>query len=241
MIEQTIWQHLCGIARDRCRGQGPAHDFTHVERVVASAAQIARAEGAKGDVVLPAALLHELFNYPKDHPDSARSGEVCADEAEKVLGGLGVSVDLTAAVAEAIRDHPYSLGRVPPSLEGKVLQDADRLDAIGAIGVARCFAACGEMGRPLYNPEDPFCRVRQPEDKSFGLDHFYKKLLRIPDGLHTATAREMAAERVRFLREFLDRLAREIPPTPERAQPPGESWSSAPRRGPDPPTPAPWG
>ena len=86
---------------------------------------------------------------------------------------------------------------MPETIEGKVLQDADRLDAIGAIGIARCFATCAEMRVPFYNPDDPFCGVREPDDKRWGLDHFYRKLLRIPDGLHTATARAIAKDRNR--------------------------------------------
>ena len=98
----------------------------------------------------------------------------------------------------------------PETLEAKVLQDADRLDAIGAIGVARCFATCADMKRPFYDPDDPRCEHRAPDDKLWGVDHFYKKLLRLEAGMHTATARSLAAERTRFMREFLDRLADEI-------------------------------
>jgi uncharacterized protein len=106
--------------------------------------------------------------------------------------------------------HPFSLGVVPTTIEAKVLQDADRLDAIGAIGIARCFATTSVMKRPFYNPEDPFCAKREPDDKSWGLDHFYRKLLRIQDQLHTETARTMARERTAFMQAFLDQLAREL-------------------------------
>jgi uncharacterized protein len=91
-----------------------------------------------------------------------------------------------------------------------VLQDADRLDAIGAIGIARCLATCADMKRPFYAPDDPFCATRAPDDKQWGVDHFYRKLLRIGDGLHTATARALAGERAAFMRAFLEQLAREI-------------------------------
>jgi len=91
-----------------------------------------------------------------------------------------------------------------------VLQDADRLDAIGAIGVARCFATCASMGGPLYAPEDPFCDGREPDDKAWGVDHFFRKLLRIPEHLSTPTGRAMAGERVAFLRAYLEQLRREV-------------------------------
>ena len=99
---------------------------------------------------------------------------------------------------------------IEKTLEAKVLQDADRLDAIGAIGIARCFATSADMKRPFYATDDPFCRTRDPDDKQWGIDHFYKKLLRIADGLHTATARAMARDRAEFMRGYLAQLEREI-------------------------------
>ena len=171
---------------------------------------IASAEGADLAIVVPAALLHELFNYPKNDPNSSLSGEVCAAHAAQLLRSEHYHDHLIAAICDCIRDHAFSRGIIPATIEGKVLQDADRLDAIGAIGVARCFATLGEMRSPLYHPEDPFCRSRQPDDKAWGLDHFYRKLLRIPDGLHTPMARGIAAGRMRFMREFLSQLEREM-------------------------------
>jgi uncharacterized protein len=209
-MDEERWQRLRAIALERVRDAGPAHDALHVERVVASARRIARAEGADVDVAATAALLHELFNYPKDHPDSARSGEVCAEHAARLLGEHGCDGDFVARVAYCIRVHPFSRGILPDTLEARVLQDADRLDAIGAIGIARCFATSAEMKRPFYAPDDPFCRARAPDDKQWGIDHFYRKLLRIADGLHTGSARALAGERVRFMQAFLDELAREL-------------------------------
>jgi uncharacterized protein len=188
----------------------PAHDALHVARVMASAREIAAAEGADVDVCVTAALLHELFNHPKSHPDSARSGDVCAEHATALLREHGFDAAFTERVAYCIRVHSFSRGILPETLEAKVLQDADRLDAIGAIGIARCFATSADMKRPFYAPEDPFCRTRAPDDKQWGLDHFYKKLLRIGDGLHTDAARALAVERVRFMGAFLDQLEREV-------------------------------
>ena len=191
-------------------GTDPAHDFQHVLRVEANARRISLAEGADLAITVPAALLHELFNYPKDHPESHRSGDVCADQAAEVMAELGFGPEQVAAVAYAIRVHGFSRGVVPDTLEAKVLQDADRLDAIGAIGIARCFATCTAMGRPFYEPVDPFCRQRSPDDLLWGIDHFFRKLLRIPEVLHTDTARAMAEERVGFMQAFLAQLGREI-------------------------------
>ena len=113
-------------------------------------------------------------------------------------------------ICECIRVHAFSRGLVPDTIDGKILQDADRLDAIGAIGIARCFATCAEMAVPFYRSDDPFCDSREPDDKQWGLDHFYRKLLRIPDSLHTAAARAIAGDRVLFMYSFIKQLGREI-------------------------------
>jgi uncharacterized protein len=188
----------------------PAHDFGHVTRVVRSATTLARTEGAQVEVVRVAALLHELVNLPKSHPESSRSGELCAHAAARLLEREGAEAAFTAAVSECIRVHAFSAELSPTSLEAKILQDADRLDAIGAIGIARCFATCSSMGRPFYSEADPFCEHRPPDDKAWGLDHFYRKLLRIESSLHTATARTLAKTRVSFMNDFLNQLRSEI-------------------------------
>jgi uncharacterized protein len=204
-----ILDELRAIARQRCAGTDPAHDFLHVDRVARSARAIAEAEGAEVEITVAAALLHELFNHPKGHPEAHLSGERCADEARLVLEELGFPK--IEPVCYAIRVHPFSRGIVPETLEGKVLQDADRLDAIGAIGAARCFATCVSMQRPFYSLDDPFCRSRAPDDKEFGVDHFYKKLLRLT--FHTKTAEREAEARYAFLRAFLEQLEAEITAT----------------------------
>ncbi len=211
IVADARFERLRAAALARLGGVEPAHDALHVERVMASARTIASAEGADVAVCETAALLHELFNYPKSHPESARSGEVCAEHARAMLREYGYDEAFVARVAYCIAVHSFSRGIVPETLEAKVLLDADRLDAIGAIGIARCFATSADMKRPFYAPDDPFCRAREPDDKQWGIDHFYRKLLRIGDGLHTATARAIAGERIAFMRSFLDQLARELP------------------------------
>jgi len=198
------------IAREAARTVESAHDFGHVRRVAASARTIAEAEGANLDIVLPAALLHELFSLPKDHPDSPRSGVLCAERAADALRTEGYPEARIEAIAYCIRVHPFSLHVVPQTLEAKVLQDADRLDALGAVGIARCFAVGAGLGRPFYDPEDPFCRTHEPDDKRWTLDHFYRKLMRLPETMHTETAQAMARERAAFVEAFLAQLEREI-------------------------------
>jgi uncharacterized protein len=209
-VDHALWTRLHAEAQARAADADPAHDFSHVMRVVASARAIATEEKADVDVATTAALLHELFNHPKGHPESHLSGDICAEHARALLEGEGAERAFVAHVADAIRTHAFSRGLLPTSLEGKVLQDADRLDAIGAIGIARCFATCATMKRPFYAPDDPMCRTRAPNDKLWGTDHFFTKLLRIPAQLHTATGRAMAEGRAGAMRAFLEQFEREI-------------------------------
>lgn len=209
----ALWPKLETEARARARSHEPAHDFFHVERVVANANAIARGEEASEEVLATAAtaaLLHELFNLPKNHPDSARAGDTCAEKARELLEREGAASWLVTGVSAAIRDHSFSKGVVPDAPASRILQDADRLDAIGAIGLARMWATCADMKRPFYSPDDPFCTTRAPDDKLWGLDHVFKKLLAIPERLHTRTARELAKDRIVFLNAYVEQLRLEL-------------------------------
>ena len=197
------------IARERS-SQDPAHDFAHVARVVKNAQRMMQKEKADAEVVIPAILLHELFNYPKDHPESRHSGDVCAEEARVVLDELDYPLSKRDMVLDCIRFHAFSRGVTPEHLEGKIVQDADRLDAIGAIGIARLFATCAGMNRPFYDVTDPFSEHRDLNDHAYGVDHFYTKLFKLASGMHTETAREMAVERTTFMHEYIQQLRSEI-------------------------------
>jgi len=217
-LDAALWTRLAEHARSRARNAEPAHDFFHVERVTANALRIARAEGAREDVCATAALLHELFTLPKSHPDSSRAGDICAEHARALLLEERAPADLVDPVCAAIRDHAFSKGVVPEALESRVLQDADRLDALGAIGLARMWATCADMKRPFYSPEDPFCTSRAPDDKAWGLDHVYKKLLVVPERLHLETSRAIARSRVAFIHAFLEQLRSEIAVEPPQGE-----------------------
>ena len=197
-------------AREGTSSSDPTHDWSHVERVAETARAIATAEGADPLVATAAALLHELVNLPKSDPESHRAADHCAIAARHVLANLNAPEAMIERVAVCIEEHPFSRGSAPSSLDSAVLQDADRLDAIGAIGIARCLATAGTIGRAFYSPQDPFCRERQPDDQRWALDHFYRKLLRIPDRLNTATARRLAEPRIQAMRVWLLALEAEI-------------------------------
>lgn len=133
-----------------------AHDFSHCLRVLANAKKIAAREGGDLDVLAAAAFLHDIANLPKNHPESHLSSERSAMKAEVILREAGLSDDQVMRSKDAILCHSYSRGLTPQTLEGRIFQDADRLDGIGAIGIARTFTVGGATQRPLYSMEDPF-------------------------------------------------------------------------------------
>jgi uncharacterized protein len=185
----------------------PAHDFSHIMRVYRNAQIIGKAEGADMQVLLLAALLHDAGPESKS---SAKSESQPIKTAEDFLKKKGLSEDVRKRVLYAVEVHRFSKGIVPVTLEARILQDADRLDALGAIGIARVFLTGGFLGRPLYNPVDPFCRSREPDDDKWNLDHFFKKLLKLESGMHTDFARKLAARRADVLRGYLSDLQKEI-------------------------------
>ncbi len=153
----------------------PAHGPIHLERVVATATRLAAEEGARLDIVLPAAWLHDCVHIAKDSPERARASQLAADHALRFLGGAGYPPACLPEIRHAIEAHSFSAGIAPRTIEAKVVQDADRLDALGAIGLARCLAVGTALGRPLYAPADPFCRTRAPDGGGASVDHFYTK------------------------------------------------------------------
>ncbi len=193
-------------------GQDPGHDWAHIQRVVRIARAIALEEGADPEVVEAAAHLHDIVNVPKNHPDRPRASELAADKALKILLGTDFPQAKLTAVHTAILEHSYSRGLKPSTLEAAVVQDADRLDALGAIGILRCAAVNTQMATPFYDAADPFARERDLDDRRWMVDHYFVKLLKLPDTMTTASGKRIAQERADFMRTFLDQLGREITP-----------------------------
>lgn len=192
-------------------GRDPAHDFQHIMRVYRNAKLIGQREGASMKILLPAVLLHDLVVYPKGSAESSRSSHDSANLAESILQSYGYPQDKINRISYCIRTHCYAKRQVPASLEGKILQDADRLDALGAIGIARTFSVGGSENRSFYNADDPFCRSsRELDDRRWTLDHFQTKLLKLEDSMHTKTAKKIAQERTRFMILFIRQLQKEI-------------------------------
>lgn len=193
------------------QNRDPAHDFEHIMRVYKNAELIGRKEGADMEILLPAVLLHDLIVYPKGSAKTSKSADDSADLAEKWLYGYGYPQNKIEKISYCIRTHSYSKRLVPLTLEGKILQDADRLDALGAIGIARTFSVGGSENRTFYNPSDPFWRSkRELNDREWTLDHFQTKLLKLKKSMHTKTARQIAKERSRFMEVFIRQMQKEL-------------------------------
>jgi uncharacterized protein len=191
-------------------GADPGHGPAHLERVVATALKLAAEEGARIEVVLPAAWLHDCVHVAKDSPDRARASRLAADHAIRFLESAGYPEACLPGIRHAIEAHSYSAGIAPRTLEARVVQDADRLDALGAIGLARCLAVGAALGRPLYEPADPFCRSRAPDDRGASVDHLYVKLFKLAGTMQTSAGRREAERRTAFLRAFVAQLESEI-------------------------------
>lgn len=200
---------LTDLVRERMN-HGPAHDFEHVMRVYKNAQAIARAEQADERLVLYAVLLHDIVSYPKTDERSRLSSAHSAAEARKILHGFGLPDSDIDIVAQAIEDHSFSQNRRPETAVGRILQDADRLDALGAIGIARVFAVSGAENRPFYSGSDPFCADRSPDDKKWTIDHFFAKLLKLEKLMNTESGRAHARARTRIITEYLEALKGEI-------------------------------
>ncbi len=187
-----------------------AHDLEHVKRVAQNALQISNKEGGDTETVRAAAWLHDCVSLPKNHPDRSRSSILAGEKAAAFLNSIDFPKTKVKHVVHAIESHSFSAGIEPRTIEAKIVQDADRLDALGAIGVARCLMVGGKLDRPLYHSEDPFCVSREPDDSIYTIDHFYEKLFKLPELMNTERAKEMAVERIGFMKQFLNELKKEI-------------------------------
>lgn len=207
---QQRWEPLFERFLSDQPGGDPGHGLVHVRRVAATALRLCLAEGARGEVVLPAAWLHDCVHVAKDSPDRPRASRIAATRAIEFLAAAGYPPDCLPDIRHAIEAHSYSAGIVPRTVEARVVQDADRLDALGAIGIARCIAVGAALGRPLYDSDDPFCAAREPDDARASVDHFYTKLLKLAATMQTAAGRREAEQRSAFMRGYLEQLRSDI-------------------------------
>jgi uncharacterized protein len=188
----------------------PAHDISHVQRVVQNTLRLTEAEDGDPAVTVPAAWLHDCVTVAKDSPLRKKASSLAADEAVTFLRSIGHDESLLPAIHHAIAAHSFSANIPCETLEAGIVQDADRLEAIGAIGIARCFLTGGAMGTPLYDPSEPFAENRELDDKRYTLDHFHVKLFKLASTMQTDAGRAEALQRTEYMREYLRKLAEEI-------------------------------
>ncbi len=187
-----------------------SHDVSHLLRVWKNATVISDNEGGDSEILAAAVLLHDCVAVEKNSPDRPRASQLSARKARGILADIGWEEERREKVAHAIEAHSFSGGIEPTTLEARILQDADRLDAIGMIGAARCFYVAGRLNNHLYDAGDPSAEGRPLNDNRFALDHFMTKLFKLCDGFKTATGRRLAAERHARLQRFYDDLLEEI-------------------------------
>jgi Predicted HD superfamily hydrolase len=188
----------------------PAHDYLHIMRVVQTAKHLCEQEKGNWAVIMPAAFFHDFINVPKNDPRREIASKLSAEAAIEYLQAHGYPAEHFDGIRHAIEAHSFSAGIKAETLEAQIVQDADRLDSLGAIGIARCFATTSRMARPFYNGEDPWATNRELDDKNFGIDHFFKKLFLLVDKLNTPTAKAEGEHRVAFIKTYLDQIKREI-------------------------------
>jgi uncharacterized protein len=187
-----------------------AHDLSHIVRVWRNASVIHREEGGDLEALAAAVLLHDCVQVAKDSPLRSRASLLAANESRVRLAALGWEPSRIDTVASAIESHSFSAGVPPTSIVGCILQDADRLDAIGFGGIARCFYTAGRLGSRLYDLADPEANARPLDDGRNALDHFPKKLLKLEGSFKTRTGQELAIERHRRVLEFYRGMLSEV-------------------------------
>jgi len=188
----------------------PAHDISHVRRVVQNTVRLTEAEHGNALITVPAAWLHDCVSVAKDSPLRNQASKLAATEAVNFLQSVGYPEELLEQIHHAIKAHSFSAGIETKTLEARIVQDADRLEALGAIGITRCFLTGGSMGTPLYEASDPFASNRDPDDRRYTLDHFYCKLLGLTETMKTEAGRAEAIKRTDYMKAFLQQLSREI-------------------------------
>lgn len=207
------WQQtLIDIASQAGDGDG-AHDIHHLHRVWHNAQRLLAAHPeADALVVMAGCYLHDLVNLPKNHPERSSAARQSALAASKLLAARGFPEERIGAVAHAIEAHSFSAALPATTIEAKIVQDADRLDALGAVGLARLFYIAGQMGSALAHPDDPLATNRSRDDRQYALDHIDVKLTTLPATMQTAAGRAQAESRMAMLLAFRDDFAREWSP-----------------------------
>ena len=212
VAQSALIERVAAQIRRRFVGESSGHDWYHIQRVWKLTQQIAAREGAKREIAELGALVHDIADWKFCAGDET----VGPREARRLLSDEGVPGNVIEAVADIVATISFKGAGVTTAmktLEGQCVQDADRLDAMGAIGIARCFAYGGHAGRAMYDPDvHPTMHATAEAYKSAkgtSLNHFHEKLFLLKDRMNTPSGRAMAEERHRYMMEFVDRFLHE--------------------------------
>lgn len=195
---------------DQLQSADAGHGMDHIRRVVRNALQLGEKEHARVDIILPAAWLHDCVVVSKDSPHRSKASTFAAQAAKQFLEQIEYPAELIPCIEHCIQAHSFSANIACESLEAQIVQDADRLEALGAIGIARCLMTGGALRQQLYLAQDPFPVDRKPADTLQSIDHFFAKLLSLHRTMKTASGKAEALQRTEFLVVFLKQLAKEI-------------------------------
>jgi uncharacterized protein len=208
--ELASWRPRLAALAAGSAGMDGAHDSNHLERVWRNARQLLKDyPEADALVVMAACYLHDLVNLPKNDPERNQASRRSAQLARHQLAWMGFPAERLDAVAHAIETHSFSAGIKPETIEAKIVQDADRLDGLGAVGLARMLYTAGRMGSALAHGDDPLAQGRELDDKAFSLDHIPAKLAKLPGMMQTGAGRRLGEERLAALLAFRDAFAAE--------------------------------
>jgi uncharacterized protein len=206
MLDDSVFEEIENRSREFFRHSH--HDKSHVDRVYNLAVRLAKSEKADLDVVKASVLLHDIARAMEDEGKIADHAVEGAKMAKKILEDVSFPKQKIPKVIQCIESHRFKKGIKAKSLEAKILQDADRLDIIGAIGLARVFTRAGWGNMPIYDPLIP-PKTHYDGESLTSVNHIYEKILKVKDTINTKTAKEIAEERHRFTELFLDRLLKE--------------------------------
>ena len=205
--DKALAESLISSLKD---GSDGAHDLAHIGRVWVNAMRIASSEGGNISILAASVLMHDCVSVEKNSEIRSLASKLSADRAVEILKEMGWRDADCEAVYHAIEAHSFSANVEPRSLEVRILQDADRLDAIGFIGIARCFYTAGRMGSKIYDPTDVTAESRDLFDKRYALDHFSAKLFHLANSFRTKKGRELARRRHEAMRSFYDGIVNEL-------------------------------
>ncbi|HUP56395.1 MAG TPA: HD domain-containing protein [Bdellovibrionota bacterium] len=195
----------------------PGHDVAHLLRVAEWTLRLGEGKLASRRAIA-AALLHDIVNVPKNSPDRSKASEWSAEESRKILGKLGFSEEEIQDVSLAVRQHSFSRGERPDTLLAKCLQDADRLETLGAIGLCRVISTGTLMGAAYFDSGDPWAERRELDDRAYSVDHFFRKIFKIPGLMNTEGGKREARHRLAIMHDFLAQLGHELGAPYRRAE-----------------------